>query len=73
MKKVFLCLACLIFSFTSAKADEIDKLIKEFNLNKKSELSVYVKNLDTNKVLYKKHSNFVQCLLYKFLVILFIC
>ena len=57
MKKVFLCLACLIFSFTSAKADEIDKLIKEFNLNKKSELSVYVKNLDTNKVIYKKHSN----------------
>ncbi len=57
MKKIFVCLACLIFSSLSANADEIDKLIKNFDLNKKSELSVFVKNIDTNKVLYKKQAH----------------
>ena len=55
MKKRIVCLTCSLLLILSAQAGEISKLIKNFEMNRKAKLSVYVKNLDDNSVIYKKN------------------
>lgn len=57
MNKFFSCLITSLFLICPVFANEIDKLIKDFDLNSKAQLGIYIKNADNDKVIYKKHEN----------------
>ena len=55
MKKLIIGLFVSIFMISTAKADEIEKYIKQTDFELQSTVSVYIQNENTGHSLYKKN------------------